>query len=249
MEHPKTATFIGINDRVQRGFELPAPASTEIPEWYRESTSYYNGNKMEFNHAGDPLSTVKQCMPVLDIISTGWIQKTWTDIIINTNEDGQVYFQHSLDPAPLSFRPLETIGKLPIPSDCHDIAFFWKRPWHLITPPGYSTLYTHPFYREDLPFKTVSAVVDTDNYHNEGKVACFIKKGFTGLIPKGTPMYQIIPFKKESWVANRGERDEEFFTKTAEEMVATRGVFSGGYKKEYWTKPDFSNTPEDKEVE
>jgi hypothetical protein len=236
----KTVKFIGTTDWIDKHLPIPSPAATELPDWFKQTTSYYDGNKMQMLQSG-PANTIKQCMPVLDIMSTGWIQRTWSDIYIERNDQGQVYFNHSAGPDIISYRDLQSLGKMPIPEGYSDISFLWNRPWAVKTPPGHSVLYTHPFYRDDLPFRTVSAVVDTDDYHSEGKVAFFLKHDFQGIIPKGTPMYQIIPFKKDSWVGEKEERSQENIDKLEQERYDVRSVLSGGYKKEYWKRPDFSN--------
>jgi hypothetical protein len=239
----KSVNFVGINSFVDKHLEIPSPASKEIPDWYKQTMPYHHGHNFELSFDG-PANTVKGCMPVLDVISTGWIQKTWCDIYIERNEEGQVYFQHAADPQIVSFRDIKSIGNMPIPDGYSAISFQWQRPWRVITPPGHSVLYTHPFYRTDLPFMSVSAVVDTDSYHSEGKVAFFLKDGFTGIIPKGTPMYQIIPFQKDAWVGQKLPLTEELKDKFASENFDVRSVFKGGYRKKYWNRPDFENDEE-----
>jgi hypothetical protein len=46
----------------------------------------------------------------------------------------------------------------------------------------------------------LSGIVDSTILH-EGSIPFFIKKGFEGIIPAGTPILQIIPFKKDNWTS------------------------------------------------
>ena len=49
------------------------------------------------------------------------------------------------------------------------------------------------------PLLTLSGVVDTDDFPLSVQFPFFIKKGFSGLIPAGTPIIQAIPFKRDNW--------------------------------------------------
>ncbi|HZL31017.1 MAG TPA: hypothetical protein VFC54_08145, partial [Pseudolabrys sp.] len=75
--------------------------------------------------------------------------------------------------------------------------------WTIETPPGYSLLFTHPLNRTDLPFTTITGLVDTDKY-SESLIAFPARwhdTNFNGVLPKGTPVAQCIPVKREKWVS------------------------------------------------
>ena len=71
--------------------------------------------------------------------------------------------------------------------------------WTIKTPPGWSCIFLHPAAYSDLPFKVIPGIVDTDILDYEINTPFVVKNGFTGTIEKGTPMFQVIPFKRESW--------------------------------------------------
>ena len=75
--------------------------------------------------------------------------------------------------------------------------------WTIESPPGYSLLFTHPVNRADLPFTTLTGLVDTDAYRdvNVHFPAHWHDLDFNGVLPKGTPVAQCIPVKRESWAA------------------------------------------------
>jgi hypothetical protein len=88
---------------------------------------------------------------------------------------------------------------------------------------------THPLNRTDLPFYTLSGIVDSDNYMGEGKVPFFIKKDFTGIIPAGTPIVQIIPIKTdEVW---KSEKAEHLMQERDKQQWLLRTSITGYYKK------------------
>ena len=89
--------------------------------------------------------------------------------------------------------------EIPIPEFHHPIAFTYRMSFGVELPKGYSLLVTQPFNRHDLPFTIPSAIVDADTKFFPIDIRLFLKRGFEGKIKKGTPIYQMIPFKRESW--------------------------------------------------
>jgi hypothetical protein len=58
-----------------------------------------------------------------------------------------------------------------------------------------------------------------------------------GLIPAGTPVAQVIPIKRESWIMEFGnENDKEKHFKDKELIDS---VFMNGYKKMFWKKKEY----------
>jgi hypothetical protein len=69
----------------------PKPASSYIPDWYKETKSYINNEKKP-NGQGSTTATIKRCMPVFDAINSGYIIPTpcdlWVDqVSIDENEE------------------------------------------------------------------------------------------------------------------------------------------------------------------
>ncbi len=227
---------------------MPKPAKFYMPEWYKESASFFNydnnsyTNKLSFKEAGRVSGTAKICMPFLDTLSFGYIQETWCDIFIEYKNQ-QLFYHYSYSPdfPIISDRSIDSIAKMPIPVGFNkDLIFHWSRVWNPILPKGYSALITHPFNRDDLPFKCVSGIIDSDRYFLNGKVGFFLKENFAGLIPKGTPMYQIIPFKKDSWETKKINLKNKILKNIEGQKYNIQSVFSGGYKKNYWNKKSFN---------
>ncbi|MGY4450794.1 hypothetical protein ACVWZR_005454 [Bradyrhizobium sp. i1.3.1] len=73
--------------------------------------------------------------------------------------------------------------------------------WTIEAPEGYSLFFTHPVNRFDLPFITLSGLVDCDRYRDSWIhfPAHWHNTGFRGVLPKGTPIAQCIPVKREDW--------------------------------------------------
>jgi hypothetical protein len=74
--------------------------------------------------------------------------------------------------------------------------------WTIELPKGFSLLVTHPVNRRDLPFTTLTGLVDADSYHDNfiHFPAYWEEPDFSGTLPKGTPVAQCIPINRENWV-------------------------------------------------
>ena len=246
----KKINFVASSKEIQELVSMPKPAKFYLPNWYKESGSFFNNksnsytNNLFFEEPGVPSTTVKTCMPFLDTLTFGYIQETWCDIFIERNNN-EVFFHYSLNmdkkDSIISARPIDIIAKMPVPSGFNkNIFFHWSRVWNPVLPKGYSALITHPFNRDDLPFRCVSGIIDSDNYFVGGKVGFFIKEDFSGLIPKGTPMYQIVPFKRESWKSKQIKLKNKTLNKVNQQIFNINSFFLGGYKKIYWNRKDFN---------
>ena len=112
------------------------------------------------------------------------------------------------------------------------------------TPPGYSVLFTHPMNWHYLPFYSLSGVVDTDTYTMPVLFPFMMKNNFEGIIPKGTPVIQIIPFKRDDWKSNIYDKVSPVFRAKQSDVAKdydsrryVNGKAVGGiYKKDYRKK-------------
>jgi hypothetical protein len=183
--------------------EEPQPASKFIPEWYKNISSYANEKKMP-DGKGTTTATVKKCMPVFDAVTAGYIITSPADIWVSI-KNGQQYFEWSNFEL-ISFHPVEQASGHPAGNGFSYPK--WNNPWAIKTPKGYSTLFVQPFHRESL-FTILPGIVDTDTYTAQVNFPFTINDLlFEGLIPKGTPIAQVIPFKRDNWKMNIGGKKE-----------------------------------------
>ena len=224
--------FIPSSIIVSDLLEAPNPAKEEIPQWYKNIPSFYKDVNKEFSSQGQLLNTnVKMCMPFFDALTGGFIQKTWCDIYIKKTENSVNYYWPT-EPQILGHRDKT---HMPINDKFYNLEFYWRMPWIPKLPTGYSVLLTHPHNRLDLPFVTASGIIDSDDfYHVEfGQYPFYINKDFEGLIPKGTPMYQMMPFKRESWSSSRLQYHKKTQKKRSFEVLKN---YWGVYKNKFWKK-------------
>ncbi|MCG8461128.1 MAG: hypothetical protein MI919_32995, partial [Holophagales bacterium] len=77
-------------------------------------------------------------------------------------------------------------------SDADTVIVKFNNFWTIECPSGWSLLVTHPVNREDLPFRTLTGLVDADRYGDAfiHFPARWSDPDFTGLLPRGTPVAQ-----------------------------------------------------------
>lgn len=208
----------------------PKPAIQYKAKWWEETAAFYETQNI-YKNSGDHL-TIKHCIPFRDSLFAGYIQESWQDIRFDINDD---VFEYNFPTSPeiISHRDHSS---LPVGSEYHPIEFVIKVPWMPQTPPGWSVLITQPFNRPDLPFYSPAGIVDTDHLNSPAGVANFpiyLRKDAPSIIKAGTPLYQIIPFKRENWKSEDAEYDSAAQQKILMQLHKT---FWGGYKKGFWQK-------------
>lgn len=224
--------IIFTNTSGYQELEQPKPAYKLVPEWYKNTTSYI-GNTKQPNGDGGTKATIKRCMPVFDAISAGYIIESPADVWVSIKDDSQ-YFQWS-DFGLISFHPIEQAPEHPLKKP---FAYpKWNNPWSIKTPKGYSTLFVQPFHRESL-FTILPGVVDTDTYYAPVNFPFVINDpSFEGLIPKGTPIAQIIPFKRDVWNMEVGN-EKDFNSQNLITRKLT-GRFFDRYKTMFWHRKEY----------
>jgi hypothetical protein len=200
MKKNKKILFKAINPGHIEIFDPPVPSKKMIPEWYRTEHKYTNKSHIVMGENGNPNHTVKNCMPVFDVVTAGYIIKTPVDIFVEDLEDGtkQTHWS-SNNIVAVEHHPIAQYSNLSVPPEYYPMALKFIQPWVIETPEGYSCIFMQPSLRDDLPFQIVPAIVDTDKHPIKINFPFFIRKDFTGLIPMNTPIAQIIPFKREDW--------------------------------------------------
>ena len=65
----------------------------------------------------------------------------------------------------------------------------------------------------------------------------YIKEGFEGIVEKGTPMFQIIPFKRSNWDSEFSFlQDGDFEIRIDRDVKAT---IVNNYIKNFWEKKNY----------
>lgn len=205
-----------------------------IPDWYKKIKSI-TLNNLEFDNENYCMRSAKLCIPIFDSLTNGYTVTSWQDIHVEKVKEDEVFRWNGF-PKIIETRNVGYNGSIPIPAGHSKNHYIWKHPYAIKLPKGYSILITHPLNRYDLPFTTMSGIVDADGIMTSGNIPFFIKKDFEGVIPQGTPLYQIIPFKRENWESKNNQKLIE-----QEKKISSfqNRMFLGFYKKNIWKKKEY----------
>lgn len=215
----------------------PQPAINYMPKWYKELPPFTSGNKPQYDERSRQAnSTAKLCMPFFDTFVSGYIQETWTDILVESDGDGGVFI-NSANPRLEQFGIRNHTPHGSVPHGYLSIHTHWMTQWEPKTPKGWSSIYMHPMNHYELPFLTINGIMDTDRWWIGGGLPFYLQEGFEGIIPKGTPMYQVMFFKRENWKSKvHNEFDEKEFRKLDTNV---RSHLHSGFKKNIWVKKHY----------
>ena len=194
----------------------PVPATKAMPEWFRKLKPVIEGSSIA--DAG----SVKRCVPVLDAVSQGFIIPLWADLHVQVkrNEEAgedEVWMKF---PDQNDMRIGDMIGGhgwQQVGNAC-DLKRFkmgkvllkFTNPWVIETAPGWSVKFQNPANNWSNDITIVEGVVDTDTYYNEVNFPYVWSGSEYGefIIPRGTPLIHVIPFKRTDVALEVGVTDE-----------------------------------------
>ncbi len=216
----------------------PTPASKSLPDWFKNIDPYIDGSKKLSwpMMKGMPNLTIKRCVPVLDAMTAGYMVSLTDDLFVEQTEDGPMLRWRHSDTL-ITNHSVDQFQGFNIPDNYYYFVWKWHNDWSITLPEGYSMYFTHPSNRFDLPFRSLSGVVDCDSYDSAVHFPFLIEKGFEGIIKAGTPICQLIPFKREKWQTKVLEHDEDQSYLIQKKFFKT---FAASYKKNYWHKKEYN---------
>lgn len=221
---------------------IPAPQKIEIPEWYKkipiyEERPWASEGSLVVENADTNISA-KGCMPFLDSFTSGYSFNLWADLQVKiVNNFPRITWLHKQ----YELRQVEDRVDpkyIPVPNGFDPLLFSWSSHWGIKTPKGYSCLLTHPFNRTDLPFLTTTGIMDTDEWGIWGNQPFYLQKDFEGVIPAGTPIIHIFPFKRDNWESKQ-DKSGKLMEWANYENIRRTSKFRGYYKNKYWKKKNY----------
>ena len=217
-----TIDFTTFNEESLRDFK-PVLAKSLAPDWFKKMKVFQHDR-------GKRMQTIRACPAMDDWLKSGWLilanrdmevnvdgpftyttdakeneKKSGTNEFKDDNRQGQASPSHPAGQFGYAFSYLGEDG--PVKD-----AFKMRNAWNIITPKGYSCFYLDPFLFQNNHFATWQGVIDTDDFNinqDNSQIIFYPKVKHSFVIPKGTPLVQIIPFKREEWVATYQLKDEK----------------------------------------
>jgi hypothetical protein len=213
----------------------PVAGVKAVPEWYKKMETSFAEKKTE-SHEVRQSQTIKRCMPVLDAITAGYILKLHTDLFVKYT-DGVVSFEWANDTQDtVAFHPayqLVNYRELDLPNGAPKL----RNPWGIKTPKGYSCLFIPPTHRPACGIRILEGYVDTDLYTNSVQLPFLVDDGFTGTIPAGTPIAQVIPFKRDVFRIEFGEVKERIENDGVSRLL--RSTWINGYRHKFRANKEY----------
>jgi len=211
----------------------PIPAALGLPDWFRTMP------QQAFSAvAGGDDDTVKRCPAFIDAMTQGFLIPLICDVTV---KDGEFSWDNDLPPggsvayarSPIGFHDAGQVAGTPL-FDPDRFLIKFHNLWTIETPPGYALLITHPANRFDLPFTTLTGWVDCDSYHDAWIhfPAVWRDEGFSGVLPKGTPVAHCIPVKREAWTSHTAAMTEAE-TQATHDVMHAIGREKGVYRRQY----------------
>ncbi len=216
----------------------PIPAGAALPEWVRALAP-----RVPSAVHGREIRTVKQCPPFVDAMRHGFMMVLPCDVAVAPG------MQFSWDwplpelrvqghpRAPLSFHVAEQVAGSPLARGQRS-ALKFNSFWTVELEDGWSLLATHPFNRDDLPFRTATGLVDADRFNEVGInfPAIWLDDRFSGVLPRGLPIAQCCAVPRsapELVVEEMGDERIAGYDALAARLMAGPGV----YRKDFRDKP------------
>jgi hypothetical protein len=206
----------------------PVPARSTLPDWLRAMPS-----KAYSEIHGREIRTVKQCPPFIDAMAYGFTILLPCDVTV---EDGRFAWNWDVPApstkghprSPLSFHVAEQLAGAPFSNGLAAIKF--NSFWTIELEEGWSIFATHPVNRDELPFRLVSGMVDSDRFSDAGInfPAVWLDPNFSGVLPKDTPVAQCFPVQRavpELVFESFDAAHEDAYAKTVGDVLAEPGVY------------------------
>ena len=212
----------------------PLPALQVLPDWLRDMP----GEAFSDLHGRD-VRTVKHCPPFVDAMRHGFVMRLPCDVEV---AQGRFTWDWPLPPlsgdtqprAPLSFHAPAQVEGSPFAGEGRALVKF-NSFWTIELPPGHSLFATHPVNRADLPFRTLTGMVDSDAFHAVGVLfpAVWTDPAFNGLLAAGTPVAQCFPVARAPLtltLETMGPAEIDAYDDLANALHATPGVYRRDYR-------------------
>jgi len=185
------------------------PASKHQWQWAKDALENYK--KEKDNNKTNRFTHVSRCPGILGITKSGWIQRAWQDIVIETNGDGKSFkWKTPINQAVtdsdnnwkwdyVSHHPEELFGLYNPDKNCLQTIIKIQSPWMVYIPKGYYLMSMPLPYPDRHEWTAATGFLDPDYGPNFLNVQMFWHNlnGQT-VIPAGTPLCQYILVKKQS---------------------------------------------------
>ena len=181
---------------------LPKNASAFIPFWWKNLVRETAHNSI----SNATSSNIKSCVSFPSYFSMGYILPMWCDTILRFDTSTNSFMWKTSDSRfTWDIQKVEGFHTQSQPSFLGSVPKVICRteaPWKMVTTDGYAVQQLPLLYHFDNRFSVLPGVIETDTFYNT-TIQLLIHEADTDIfIPRGTPLAQYIPFKKEKLKLN-----------------------------------------------
>lgn len=233
----------------------PVPAHTMQPDWWKKgkSNEIVNGNAVT--------GTIKICPAMRDWLTTGYLIVSQRDIQVRHDKElmwhrAEVERDSDEKQIALPSHPKEQLfygtdhefNMFPENPNMYD-AFKIRCDWCMKLPEGYSMMYLDPFLYNNPDFVAWRGMIDADKGFNmadeNNNIIMYPKHDGDFVIKKGTPLVQVVPYKREEWTAQYNLKTPQEWFEDTSPTLRTDGKIpngtkvttgEGNYKKDAWSQ-------------
>jgi hypothetical protein len=231
-DNPMTLTF-RCPAELEGLLPPPVPAAFGLPDWLKAMPAQaINAISQQ------ETPTVKRCPPFVDAMTSGFLIPLICDVRV---ENGEFIWDNDLPPggevsflrSPIGFHDSSQVTGTPLFEPGRFMIKF-NNLWTIEAPDGYALFFTHPVNRFDLPFTTLSGLVDCDRYHENwiNFPAHWHDMKFSGVLPRGTPVAQCLPVKRERWTARTATFSKQT-TQRVHDLTTEISRETGIYRRQF----------------
>jgi hypothetical protein len=162
-----------------------------------------------FSKISKERGSIRRCAGTIDMLSAGITIPCWTNFDFKLDDKTKTWETRGSnfggtrghqDVGAIEHFPYQSVGECPISSIRKVENSFYQKlinPWKIETAPGWSILQMPIYWEPNENYTILPAIIHTDFYHTANIVLNLTSdKPFT--IKYGTPLVQIIPFKRDS---------------------------------------------------
>ena len=185
-------------------------AKDVIPSWFKKiPTSKQLDDIVSYPNVK---TSLKHCTGITDLYKQGFIIPLWTDFLIDTTVEGEVFFDIKAG----SKKPLvhwDPDNKWKANSEYFTMHKL-DSPWHIKTKQSCNMLFTNTFWNTRFPqLQAVNGVVDFKYTYSTNVNFILRKEPFRVLFEAGTPFIHVIPLTEAKIVLHQHlETDRTKFT-------------------------------------
>ena len=218
----KFETNLNIGSDNLKQLITPKPLKKILPSWYIN----FKRPNAEIESHPDPSffsfirnkKSIKNCMPVHDYITSGYVIPAWEQMYLEKDHKGVLLSKTKIDLEnnPPKENKLHNASQFmtfantnvfddyygfkdAVPVEDFNIPKLMN-PWTIITPENYSCIFMRPFYHEQK-INILPGIVDTDTYTKKVNFPFLInlKENQKYIINVGDPLIYVFPFKRDEW--------------------------------------------------